>query len=128
MEPCSMLCGNLNGSGVMGKMDTYVCIAESLHSSPETIITLLIRHTQIQNKMFLKLIKYITLFLKIIGYIFWQCNDIISVMYQLTFDGNRVYASFQQVVNSILENSDILGEGQWITSSGVSTRNQPMNR
>ena len=128
MEPCSMLCGNLNGSGVMGKMDTYVCMAESLHSSPETIITLLIRHTRIQNKIFLKLIKYITLFLKIIGYIFWQCNDIISVMHQLTFDGNRVYASFQQVVNSILENSDILGEGQWITSSGVSTRNQPINR
>ena len=70
MEPCSMLCGNLNGSGVMGKMDTYVCMAESLHSSPETIITLLIRHTRIQNKIFLKLIKYITLFLKIIGYIF----------------------------------------------------------
>ena len=128
MEPCSMLCGNLNGSGVMGKMDTYVCMAESLHSSPETIITLLIRHTRIQNKIFPKLIKYITLFLKIIGYIFWQCNDIISVMHQLTFDGNRVYASFQQVANSILENSDILGEGHWITSSGVSTRNQPMNR
>ena len=33
----------------LGEMDTCVCIAESLHCSPETITTLLIGYTQIQN-------------------------------------------------------------------------------
>ena len=42
MELCSMLCASLDGTGVWGRMDTCVCIAESLHCSPETIITLLI--------------------------------------------------------------------------------------
>ena len=33
----------------LGEMDTCVCMAESLHCSPETITTLLIGYTQIQN-------------------------------------------------------------------------------
>ena len=33
-------------------MDTCICMAESLRSSPETIITLLIGYTPIQNKKF----------------------------------------------------------------------------
>ena len=33
-------------------MDTCVCMAESLGSSPETTITLLISHIPIQNKKF----------------------------------------------------------------------------
>ena len=33
-------------------MDTYMCIAESLCCSPETITTLLIGYTSIQNKKF----------------------------------------------------------------------------
>ena len=41
-ELCSVLCGSLNGRGVQGKMDTCLCMAESLCCSPETIITLLI--------------------------------------------------------------------------------------
>ena len=36
----------------MGKMDTCTCMAESLHCSPETITTLLIGYTLIQNKEF----------------------------------------------------------------------------
>ena len=36
--------------GVWGEMDTYICMAESLHCSPETITTLLIDYTSIQNK------------------------------------------------------------------------------
>ena len=39
MELCSVLCGSLDGSGVRGRMDTCICMAESLHCSPETIIT-----------------------------------------------------------------------------------------
>ena len=35
-------------------MDTCLCMAESHHCSPETITTLLISCTLIQNKMFLK--------------------------------------------------------------------------
>ena len=36
--------------GSLGEMDT--CMAESLHCSPETITTLLISYTPIQNKKF----------------------------------------------------------------------------
>ena len=42
MELCSMLCGSLDGRGIWGRMDTCICMAESLHCSPETIIILLI--------------------------------------------------------------------------------------
>ena len=35
---------------VWGRMDTYICMAESLHSSPETITTLLSGYTPIQNR------------------------------------------------------------------------------
>ena len=52
MELCSILCGNLDGRGSCGKMDTYICIAESLQHSPETITTLLISCTPIQNNKF----------------------------------------------------------------------------
>ena len=42
------------GRGVWGRMDACMCMAESLHSSPETITTLLISYTPIQNKKILK--------------------------------------------------------------------------
>ena len=48
-ELCSM-CGSLDGRGVWGRMDTCIWMAESLHCSPETITTLLIGYTLIQNK------------------------------------------------------------------------------
>ena len=35
--------------GVGGRMDTCICMAESLHCSPETIATLSIGYTPIQN-------------------------------------------------------------------------------
>ena len=41
MELYSMLCGSLDGRGVWGRMDTCICIADSLHCSPEAITTLL---------------------------------------------------------------------------------------
>ena len=37
-----MFCGSLDGRGAWGTMDIWICIAESLHSPPETIIALLI--------------------------------------------------------------------------------------
>ena len=49
MELCSMLCASLDGREVQRRVDTCICTAESLHSSPETITTLLIDYTQIQN-------------------------------------------------------------------------------
>ena len=49
-----MLCGSLDGRGVWGKMDSGICIAESLHRSPETITIMLIGYTPIQNKKFKK--------------------------------------------------------------------------
>ena len=36
-----MLCASLDGKRVWGRMDTYICIAESLHFSTETITTFL---------------------------------------------------------------------------------------
>ena len=35
--------------GVWGRMDTYICMAESLHCSPEIMTTLLIGYIPIQN-------------------------------------------------------------------------------
>ena len=49
-ELCSMLLDNLDGREVRGRMDTCMCMAESLCSSPETITMLLISYTPIQNK------------------------------------------------------------------------------
>ena len=37
-----MLCGSLDGSGVWGRMDTCICVAESLCYSPEAITTLFV--------------------------------------------------------------------------------------
>ena len=44
-----MLCDSLDGKGVWGRMDTCICMAESLCCPPETITTLLVSHTPIQN-------------------------------------------------------------------------------
>ena len=43
---------SLNGRGLGGRIDTCICMAESLHCSSETIITLLIGYTPIKNKKF----------------------------------------------------------------------------
>ena len=51
-EHCSMLCGSLGGRGVWGRMDTRIRMAESLCYPSETITTLLIGYTPIQNKKF----------------------------------------------------------------------------
>ena len=50
MELSSMLCGSLARKGVWGRMDIHICIAEFLCCPPETITTLLIGYTPIQNK------------------------------------------------------------------------------
>ena len=46
------LCTSLGGKGVWGRMGTCTCMAESLKDSPETVTTLLITYTSIQNKKF----------------------------------------------------------------------------
>ena len=50
MEFCSMLCDGLDGRGVWGRMDTCICMAESLCCSPKTITTSLINYTPVQNE------------------------------------------------------------------------------
>ena len=55
MELCSGLCGSLDGRGVWGRMDTCISMAESLDYSPQTITTLLIGYTSIQNKKLTKM-------------------------------------------------------------------------
>jgi len=46
-ELCSTLCGSLDGRWALGRMDSCVCTAESLHCSPESITTLLISYTPV---------------------------------------------------------------------------------
>ena len=41
---------DLAGRGVWGRMDTHICMAESLCCSPETITALLISYTPRENK------------------------------------------------------------------------------
>ena len=48
------LCASLDGRRIWGRMDTCTCMAESLCCSPETTIALLIAYSPIQNKMFEK--------------------------------------------------------------------------
>ena len=52
MELCSMLCAWLDGRGCWGRMDTCICMAESLCCSPETTTALLIGYALIQNTKF----------------------------------------------------------------------------
>ena len=54
MGLCSVLFGSLHEMIVFGKMNTYIFMADTLHSSTEIIITLLIGYTPIQNKTFKK--------------------------------------------------------------------------
>ena len=46
MELYSMWCASLDGRGVWKRMDTCICMAESLCCSPETTTTLLISYTK----------------------------------------------------------------------------------
>ena len=48
-ELCSVSGGSLDGRGVWGRMDRWVCMAESLCCAPETITTLLAGYTPMQN-------------------------------------------------------------------------------
>ena len=57
MELCSTLCVSLDGKGVWERMDTYICMAESLHCSSETITTLSIGYTPVQNVFGVKKLK-----------------------------------------------------------------------
>jgi hypothetical protein len=46
---------NPDGRGVWGRMDTCICMAESIYCPLETITTLLIGYNPVQNKKFKKI-------------------------------------------------------------------------
>ena len=46
---CSVSCGSLDGRGVWGRVDMCACLAESLQCPPETITSLLISCSPVQN-------------------------------------------------------------------------------
>ena len=50
MKLCSILCTSLGGSGVWGRMETCIHMAESLRCPPEITTTLLIGYIPIQSK------------------------------------------------------------------------------
>ena len=52
MELCSMLCGSLDGSRVWERMDTFMCMPESIRCTPEIVTVFFITYTPIQNKKF----------------------------------------------------------------------------
>ena len=52
MELSSVLCASWDGREVWERMDTCIYMAGSLGCLPETITTLLIGYTPIQNKKF----------------------------------------------------------------------------
>ena len=55
MKLCSKLCASLDGREELGRMDTCICMAESLHSSPETtsnIVNWLIPQYKIKSSKF----------------------------------------------------------------------------
>lgn len=54
MELCSMVCGSLDRRS-LGRMDTCICMAESLRCSPETITTLFVN--QLYHNTKLKVLK-----------------------------------------------------------------------
>ena len=58
-ELFSMLCGSLDGKRVQGRMDTCMCMAESLCCPSETITILFIGYTLIQNDNFLKCVTHL---------------------------------------------------------------------
>ena len=75
--------GVVDDSGVGERMDTYICIVESLNHSPKTITTLSIGYTQIQNKKFKReensgrcrvSLDYL---LMLITHVLWSCLDLI---------------------------------------------------
>ena len=51
-EPCSLLHGRLDGRGICQRMDTCICMAESLGCPPVSIAILLISYTPKENKKF----------------------------------------------------------------------------
>ena len=55
MELDSMLYTSLDERRVWVKMDSCICMGESLHCSPETVTTLLIGYSPIQNVFGVKL-------------------------------------------------------------------------
>ena len=52
-----MLCDSLDGRRALGRMDTCVCMTESLCCPSETVKTLLLDYTPTQNKKLTKELK-----------------------------------------------------------------------
>ena len=93
MEFCSVSCGSLNGRVVCGRMDTCICIVESLHYPPETITALLIGDTSIQNKTFKKI----------------KINPLIDLLVKKCIKTKNTQRSFKLFqMSSFLNNMEIL--------------------
>ena len=92
---------SLDGRGVWGRMDTCVCMAESLCYSPETITTLLIGYTIQNNKFEKKTKKFFYLFtafpLLITCWLHWPNTFYIWYILVLTF---RYIPTIQQLVSN----------------------------
>ena len=89
MELCSMLCASLDSSGVWGRMDACICMAESLRCSSETAATSLISRRilyQLSHEGSLSLLQRIfpTQELK------WGLLHCRRILYQLSYEGSPI--------------------------------------
>ena len=84
MEFCSMLHGSLDGRGVWERTDTCTCMAESVCCSLETITTLVISYSPLQNKKFFKK-NYVFSTFNVPDIILSQCRKNMPNLMQFTF-------------------------------------------
>ena len=92
MEQCSMLCGSLDGRGVWERLDTWICMAEPRHCSPENI-TLLIGYTPIQNKHFFLIVQVLIQVHRSIAVLM----DAAEVLYSVTQNITRFVLKWQNL-------------------------------
>ena len=71
--------------------DIFLCMAESLHCSPETITTLLISNTPLKNKkfFFFFLKRYIYLKKKLLGNLAKHIQNIVGIWEKITGNSGK---------------------------------------
>ena len=104
-----MLCGSLDGRGVWQRTDTCLNTIESLHCSLETITTLLIGYTPIQNKSVLKINKKILcvyysiriIFLSFFFFFFFYSLDLLNKRKEVSFAMRFNVVLFRSSLNTV---------------------------
>ena len=116
-DSCSMLYGSLDGKGTWRKMDTWICMADILWCSPETIRTLLVGYIPTQKYKVVKKTKALWHFLDCVLFVSFE-NMCFPVIYYLII--NKYSLLFlkkkKEYGVSRLDKSSVRGksEGNWM--------------